>query len=106
MILNSIKKISLMLLLLSLLHCFFQKEKPQSWIRINQIGYLPNSIKVAVLVSKDALNFSNFDVMDAHSNERVWQTSQVKSKGAYGPFVQTFRLDFTQFQKEGKFYLK
>jgi len=106
MILNSIKKISLMLLLFSLLHCFFHKEKPQSWIRINQLGYLPNSMKVAVLVSKDTLNFSNFDLMDAHSNELVWQSSQVKSKGAYGPFVQTYRLDFSEFLKEGKFYLK
>ena len=41
----------------------------QSWIRINQLGYLPNSVKVAVLVSKSDIEINEFEIVDASTNE-------------------------------------
>ncbi|NLN31890.1 MAG: hypothetical protein GX158_11790, partial [Bacteroidales bacterium] len=37
----------------------------QSWIRINQLGYLPRSVKVAVCISNDGLSAKNFTVHNA-----------------------------------------
>ncbi|HUW91532.1 MAG TPA: cellulase N-terminal Ig-like domain-containing protein, partial [Bacteroidales bacterium] len=37
----------------------------QSWIRINQLGYLPESVKVAVFISESANDISSFRVCDA-----------------------------------------
>ena len=33
--------------------CAFNTNAQQTWIRVNQLGYLNNDVKIAVLVSKD-----------------------------------------------------
>ena len=38
-----------------------------SWIRINQLGYLPQATKVAVFMSNDAVSLGSFDVIDAYT---------------------------------------
>jgi endoglucanase len=87
--------------------CSLQPEpNQQSWIRINQLGYLPHSIKVAVLAGKANITCTKFALFDAQTDHQVWSSNQVKSTGSYGPFTQTYRLDFTEFQNEGQFYLK
>ncbi len=78
----------------------------QTWIRINQLGYLPISPKVAVLVSKSDFECSQFQIFEAESNQEVWSSKNVKNSGAYGPFTHTFRLNFSEFQKSGRFYLQ
>jgi|GEM_PF-3443857 endoglucanase len=44
----------------------------QSWIRINQLGYLPHSGKVAVLVSKEQLKVTEFELCEALTDRVVW----------------------------------
>ena len=34
--------------------------KAGEWIRINQLGYLPQSVKVAVLMSEEGTNVENY----------------------------------------------
>lgn len=77
-----------------------------SWIRINQLGYEDNSIKVAVLVSENNFQPKSFIIYDAVLNEKVWTGKKIKSYGSYGPFNSSFRLNFTKFTKEGTFYIK
>jgi endoglucanase len=77
-----------------------------SWIRINQLGYPSEGVKVAVLASKVKLNSSTFELIDASTSQSVYKNSSGKDFGAYGPFVTTFRLDFTSFKKPGKYFLK
>ncbi len=36
----------------------------QSWIRVNQIGYLQDDIKVAVWISKDNSTIKEFQLID------------------------------------------
>jgi endoglucanase len=77
-----------------------------SWIRINQLGYPSEGVKVAVLASKVKLNNSTFELIDASTSQSVYKNKSGKDFGAYGPFVTTFRLDFTSFNKPGKYFLK
>jgi endoglucanase len=77
-----------------------------SWIRINQLGYPSEGVKVAVLASKVKLNSSTFELIDASTSQSVYKNKSGKDFGAYGPFVTTFRLDFTSFKKPGKYFLK
>lgn len=35
-------------------------SKAGEWIRINQLGYLPQSVKVAVFMSEEETNIENF----------------------------------------------
>lgn len=93
--------------------CSVQKDRAaqiafakQSWIRINQLGYTPHGIKVAVLGSKVESSVESFQLVDANSKKEVFKSSAGKAFGKYGPFNQTYRLDFSLFQDTGKYYLQ
>jgi endoglucanase len=85
---------------------FSKKDPVQAWIRINYLGYKPNGIKVAVWCSKENQTIKTFQLVDAISNKIVFTGNAGKAFGAYGPFVQTYRLNFSSFKKQGKYYLK
>lgn len=78
----------------------------QTWIRINQLGYTPQGLKNAVWASKDVDRLRTFNLVDADSHEVVFTGKTGKRFGAYGPFTQTYRLDFSTYQKPGSYYLE
>ncbi len=94
-----------MLLILTLLKVYSTENHP-AWIRINQLGYLPQSMKIAVLVTKTDIDCSQFQIRSAESNQEIWFSKNIKKIGAYGPFTNTFRLNFSEFQEQGRFYLQ
>ena len=50
---------------LLLIFSFKQKQDNNSWIRINQLGYTPGGIKVAVWVSKTNTLPDDFQLIDS-----------------------------------------
>jgi len=89
--------------------CFFSfsnKDEESSWIRINLLGYQPNGTKVAVWCSKEDKAIKTFQLVDAATQKLVYSGSAGKAFGAYGPFTQTYRLNFSSFKNPGKYYLK
>jgi endoglucanase len=96
----------LLIILLLPIFSFAQENKEKSWIRINQLGYTPNGIKIAVWGSKEKLAISNWQLIDARTNKAVYSDKAVQSFGSYGPFKQTCRLNFTSFKKPGRYYLQ
>ena len=94
-------------LLIFLLFGFSDKEADDSsWIRINLLGYQPNSVKVAVWCSKQQLAIDNWQLVDTKTNQIVFKGHAGKAFGAYGPFKQTYRLNFSSFNKTGRYYLE
>jgi endoglucanase len=83
-----------------------QNNIDSSWIRINQLGYTPHGIKVAVWCSKENITIDNWQLIDANTHKAAFTGKAGKSFGAYGPFAQTFRLNFTSFNKPGKYFLQ
>jgi len=83
-----------------------KKETTAAWIRINQLGYIPNGIKVATWCSKDSVQIKTFQLVDASTKKFVFTGTAGKPFGAYGPFKQTYRLNFTTFKKPGRYYLQ
>ncbi len=106
----SLKKFWIKYFLLSIIIIFIfsftKKENSNEWIRINQLGYTPQGIKVAVWCSKDDTKIISFDLIDSVSNKIVFTQNAGKSFGAYGPFTNTYRLNFSSFSTAGVFYLK
>ena len=98
------KKIILLLTVLSI-SCTSNNEN-NSWIRINFLGYTPQSIKNAVFVSKSFDKVESFEIFDFYTNNSVYESDLIEQKGAYGPFNTTFRLNFSSFNKPGKYYIK
>ena len=76
-----------------------------SLIRINQLGYQNQAIKVAVFVSHDNIDLQKFDLIDANSSKKVLTFSKVKSFGSYTSFKSSFRLNFSEYQKNGEYYI-
>ena len=51
----------------------------QAWIRINQLGYQPNSIKRAVMLSDSELQLSVFSIHDMLTNNKIAELSSIKT---------------------------
>ena len=78
----------------------------RQWIRINQLGYLPNSVKVAVWCSLDSIKLENWQLVNAHTKKITASGKAGKAFGAYAAFKQTYRLDFSFIKIPGEYYLQ
>lgn len=77
-----------------------------SWVRINQIGYLPEATKVAVFMSDDAVKVDGFELVDAFTGDVAWRSDAVRPMGALGQMRMTCRLDFSALKTDGAYYIK
>jgi len=84
---------------------FIGPAEPEAWIRINLLGYKPSGTKVAVWCSRGGATVSEFALVDVLSGKTVYQSRQVKKFGAYGPFTNTGRLNFSEFNQPGRYVI-
>lgn len=77
-----------------------------SWIRVNQIGYLPEATKVAVFMSDETARINGFELVDAFSGEVAFSSSAVRPTGVLGRMKTTCRLDFSGLKTSGAYYIK
>src|SRR5215218_2515839 len=98
--------IFLLLSLTSYQFSFSKKETAAAWIRINQLGYKPGSVKVAVWCSKENNTVKTFQVINVATKKIAFGGSAGKTFGTYGPFTQTYRLNFSSFKNPGRYYLQ
>ncbi len=101
----------ILILVLSSCNLFKKSETvPQAvnaWIRVNQLGYRPNDIKVPVYCSKDSVNSpKSFQLINAKTQEIVLESSDIDSVGEYGPFKNTLRFKLTNFTGEGDYFIR
>lgn len=78
----------------------------EEWVRINQLGYLPKSVKVAVFMSEEEVEIDGFTLVDAFTGEAAKVFSGAKATGGMGGMKSTYRLDFSDFTTSGVYYLK
>lgn len=71
------------------------------WIRINQLGYRNDDIKVAVLLSTKTLNLNSFTVIDVKSGKVAMSFENVVKTEVLDPFISCYRLPFTKLKKSG-----
>lgn len=90
---------------LVLLFSFSAESQETSWIRINQLGYPTKGIKTAVWCSRNE-KISSFELVDAGTKKTVYTHTAGKAFGGYGPFTESYRLEFSSFSKPGKYFLR
>ena len=73
-----------------------------SFIRVNQVGYLPDAPKVAVVCSLDSARIAAFSVRDERGRV-VFGPRPAKASGSFGPCVVTHRLDFSPLRRPGHY---
>ncbi|HKL33254.1 MAG TPA: glycoside hydrolase family 9 protein, partial [Tangfeifania sp.] len=75
-------------------------------IRINQLGYLPDAVKVGVFLSTENLKVESFAVHDALTDGVIF-SGKTEMKNAAGWGMKTAcRLDFSEVSEDGGYYLK
>ena len=89
-----------------LLFSGFLGHAQDTWIRINQLGYKPESKKVAVWVSKKDQKVTAFALRDSKTNKIRYRGKASAAFGAYGPFIQSYRLDFSSFSRPGRYVVE
>jgi peptidoglycan/xylan/chitin deacetylase (PgdA/CDA1 family) len=75
-------------------------------IRINQLGYLPSSQKVAVFISDRKVDFQTFQLYESLSGKLVFEGKPEMADPSVWDLQSAFRLNFSVFQKPGGYYLK
>jgi endoglucanase len=84
-----------------------EPDVTDSWVRINQLGYAPGGVKVAVMGSKKQRPTPEFfELVNNLTSEVVLRKKAGKDFGAYGPFLHSCRLDFTTYKVPGTYYLR
>lgn len=75
-------------------------------IRINQLGYLPNSVKVAVFLSSEEKEMAGFTVCDASTGEVVFQgKTEPKNAESWG-MKTALRMNFSSLDKGGSYFIR
>ena len=77
-----------------------------SWIRVNQIGYLEDDIKVAVWISKDSDAVKDFQIVDNVTGKVVYNSSNVTMVGKQPAFESSARLNFSDFKTPGTYTIR
>lgn len=83
-----------------------EKFDPNSWVRINQLGYLPDSKKVAVFISKGDKPVTEFSLCDSATGKQIAKYNTVRQFGEWSGFNQTARLDFSDFTTNGTYFIR
>ena len=76
----------------------------QTWIRVNQAGYLPDDSKVAVLISTGETDGS-FRVFDAMSDALVLKGQGKAADSSKWALKSAWRLDMSALQAPGSYYI-
>lgn len=71
-------------------------------IRVNQVGYLPEAVKVAVACAVQPAQIDTFRVVDA-GGRTVFGPAPARAAGSFGPCAATFRLDFSALRAPGAY---
>ena len=74
----------------------------RTFIRINQLGYLPDGPKTAIACSLDSTSIATFTVQDSEGRVILGPRKTVAS-GSFGPCTSTHRLDFSSLRKPGNY---
>jgi endoglucanase len=98
---TSMKNIVKSLIVLALVNLMSCKSEEYQWIRINQIGYRNNDIKVAVLLSKRKTDLKTFKIVNAKSGDVVMTFDNPVSTITLKPFISCYRLPFSNLKKNG-----
>lgn len=76
------------------------------YLRTNQVGFLPNDMKTAVILSKDSLPSKQFFIRDSNSNKVQLEGNISNNYFNYGSFKFCYEIDFSRLTKEGRYFIE
>lgn len=89
-----------------LLICFAFGAKGSEVIRINQLGYLPKGVKIAVFLSDQAIQLKKFRVVDNLSGQVVYEGASQSADATIWGQKSAYRLNFSAVTQPGGYRLE
>jgi len=89
---------------LALVSCI-KADPSKTWVRVNQVGYLPDDIKVAVLISLSEASPS-FSVINAETGKTVFKGRGTAADPSKWALKAAYRLNFSAVTDDGKYYIE
>jgi peptidoglycan/xylan/chitin deacetylase (PgdA/CDA1 family) len=99
-------KTSFLVFIVLMFVTFVSKANAVEVIRINQLGYLPQSVKVAVFISSDKIDVKEFTVHQALSGKIVFAGKTIAKPAENWGMKSAFRLDFSKLEAPGGYYIQ
>ncbi len=81
-------------------------EGQQIYIRANQIGFFPNDIKSAVILTNADLTDVRFTVFNIKSGKAAYSDLIQKTVNGYGKFKNFYEIHFSELIAEGDYYIE
>src|SRR5262245_33170198 len=98
------KRIKSFLLLFIFVFSLFTINAQDDPIRLNQVGYYPNSTKLAIVTGR--VRSSDFCIVTSDGSDTVYEGSLSLEKKSAFSSTMTRIADFTEFQQTGRFVLR
>ena len=76
------------------------------YIRVNQVGFLRDDVKTAVILSNVNLAGSYFELVENTSGINAYKGNLGPSKGKYASFRYIYQIDFSKIKKYGTYQIK
>lgn len=76
------------------------------FIRVNQVGYLPDQVKLGVVFARKPVHATEFVLIDAKTREEKFRNTLSENKGSWGNFGFHYYADFTGFRQNGSYILE
>ncbi|GHV21679.1 hypothetical protein FACS1894174_05410 [Bacteroidia bacterium] len=77
-----------------------------TWVRVNQLGYLPNSVKTAVFISEKETDNPDFEVKNGKTNASVFKGKGVIANAGRWGMKKALRLNFSSVIADGEYYVE
>lgn len=75
------------------------------YVRVNQLGYRPGDVKIAVALARAALP-AKFQLVDASTNKMAFEGEVRVNEESWGKFGRHAQLDFSKLDKEGEYFVR
>lgn len=82
------------------------QAESEFYIRLNQIGFLPQDVKSAVILSYKELEGKRYLVKESKSNKSVFANKIKEKNTIYGSFKYTYNIDFSEVKANGEYFIE
>lgn len=89
----------------SLTSCAAPVVKEEVFLRINQVGYLPKSLKTGTVFSATDLTGKPFSIVRVKDKKEIFTGILPAAHNSWGKWKYVHKADFSSVQAEGEYYL-
>jgi hypothetical protein len=98
---------SVFVILLIAFNCSCNAVNPNNvYIRVNQLGFLPNDLKTAVIFSAKPLFTREFFILDKETGDKVYEGEISDSLHSFDKYKHAYVIDFSSLNKKGTYIIK